>query len=434
LNVTDSLMKWIDKNRDSIIDMTQKTVGFNTTTPDPGAPAHEEKQCMSYLASSLRELGFTVDQWEPDTDQMERLPSYMPGQNYRDRPITVGVLKGKGGGKSLLMNAHMDAVPADPLEAWKHDPWKGELEGDKLYGRGASDMKAGATVILKAMEALKEADVTLKGDVIVEFVLDEELNGMGTAACCQRGYKADAGLIPEPTHFNIILARRGLIYGTLTVPGRSGHAEVNHPHRLEGGAVNAIEKAYLLINALKQLEDDWQNRPDKEHKYLSNPRIVPTMIKGGQFTCTYPESCEVVFDAQYLKANADKSGWGGLVKKEIEDQIEYASQCDPWLRENKPTLKLLQAFPPSEVDENEPVVETVKTCAYEAIGVEPQFMGNDSNDDSSYLMTLAGVPSICYGPGPWEMAHKIDEYVSVDSIVKATKVYALSVERWCGTT
>jgi acetylornithine deacetylase len=389
---------------------------------------------MAYLASALKDLGFTIDQWEPDPNELRKLPSYMPNQNFKDRPVTVGVLKGKGEGKSLLMNAHMDAVPADPVDKWQHNPWKGEVVGDKLYGRGASDMKAGATVILKAMEALKEANISLKGDVIVEFVLDEELNGMGTAACCQKGYKADAGLVPEPTDFNIVLARRGLLYGILTVRGRSGHAEVNHPHRLEGGAVNAIEKAVLLINALKQLEADWQNRPDKRHKYLSNPKIVPTMIKGGQFTCTYPETCEIVFDAQYIKANADKSGWGTLVKKEIEDQIEYASQCDPWLRENRPSLKLLQAFPPSEVDEHEPMVETVKTCAQEAIGVTPTFVGNDSNDDSSYLMTLTGMPSICYGPGPFDTAHKIDEYVSVDSIAKATKVYATSIPRWCGIT
>jgi acetylornithine deacetylase len=419
-------------NGESIIKVTQDLVGFNTSTPDPGAPAHQEKECATYLARALKDLGFKVDQWEPDTNEFRELPSYMPGQNYKDRPITVGVLKGKGGGKSLLMNAHMDAVPADPVDKWQHNPWKGEVVGDRLYGRGASDMKAGATVILKAMEALKEAKISLKGDVIVEFVWDEELNGMGTAACCQRGYKAAAALVPEPSHFRIILARRGLLYGTLTVPGRSGHAEVNQPHRLEGGAVNAIEKAILLINALKQLEADWQNRPDKKHKYLSNPKIVPTIIKGGQFTCTYPETCEVVFDAQYIKANADKSGWGSLVKKEIEDQIEYASQCDPWLKANKPSLKLLQAFPPSEVNESEPIVETVKACSQEAVGITPTFMGNDSNDDSSYLMTLTGTPSICYGPGPFETAHTIDEYVSIDSIVKATKVYVLSIQRWCG--
>ena len=187
-----------------------------------------------------------------------------------------------------------------------------------------------------------------------------------------------------------------------------------------------------MINALKQLEADWQNRPDKKHKYLSNPKIVLTIIKGGQFTCTYPETCEVVFDAQYIKANADKSGWGSLVKKEIEEQIEYASQCDPWLRENKPALKMLQAFPPSEVDEHEPIVQTVQACAEEATGITPTFIGNDSNDDSSYLMTLTGMPSICYGHGPWDTAHSIDEYVSIDSIVKATKVYALTIPRWCG--
>jgi acetylornithine deacetylase len=408
MSLNNSLLSWIDRNKESLIKLTQDLVRFDTTTPDPGAKPRQDKECQAYIANVLRKLGFSVDQWEPNTDSLKDLPSYVPGQSFRDRPLTVGVLKGKGGGKSLLMNAHVDTVPADPVDKWRHNPWGGEIEGDSLYGRGASDMKAGAAAMIKALEAVRETKIELKGDVILQFVLDEELNGMGTAACVRKGYRAEGALIPEPTDLKVVLARRGLLYGKLTVRGRSAHAEVRQPHRLEGGAVNAIEKTVLLLNALKELEADWQGRPDKKHKYLPYPNIVPTMISGGQFTCTYPEQCELTFDAQYIKANSDKTGWGSSVKREIEDQIQRACECDSWLRENPPTISWTQAFPPSEVDEHEPIVETLRSAAQDAVGFTPEFRGNDSSDDCSYLITTGGISSVSFGPIPCTMAHAIE--------------------------
>jgi len=399
MGVDDSLLGWVERNRNSVVELARDIIRFDTTVPEPGQrEPRQDKDCQVYVASVLRKLGLSVDQWEPETDSLRELLSFIPGQNYKNRPLTVGVLKGKGGGKSLLMNAHIDTVPADPVDKWRHNPWGGEVEGDRLYGRGASDMKAGAAAMIKALQAIREIDVPLKGDVILEFVFDEELNGMGTAACVKRGY----------------------------------HAEIKQPHWTEGGAINAIEKTFLLLRALKELEADWQDRPDKRHKYLSTPKIVSSMIKGGQFACTYPEECDLVFDAQYLKTNADKTGWGSLVKKEVEEQIQRACESDSWLRGNRPTLSWVQAFPPSEVDEREPVVEVVRRCAQDAAGITPSFAGNDSNDDCSYLITMGGVPSVSFGPGPLETAHAIDEYVSIESMVKVTKILALCVARWCG--
>jgi len=183
---------------------------------------------------------------------------------------------------------------------------------------------------------------------------------------------------------------------------------------------------------LKELEADWQDRPDKKHRYLSNPKIVPTMISGGAFICTYPEQCELVFDAQYIKSNADKIGWGSLVKREIQEQIQRACECDAWLRENRPAINWTEAFPPSEVDEKEPVVETLKSAVMDGIGLTPSFGGNDSSDDCSYLMTMGGMPSVSFGPSPSAMSHTIDEYVSIESMTKATKVLAFCILRWCG--
>jgi acetylornithine deacetylase len=433
LELYDSLFKWVDSNRESVVKLTEDLVRFDTTIPDPGGKPRQDRECQNYIADVLRKMKFSVDQWEPDSDSLKDLPSFMPRQSFKDRPLTVGVLKGKGGGKSLLFDAHIDVVPADPVENWRHKPWGGEVEGDRLYGRGANDMKAGAAVMIKAMESVQETGIQLKGDVILEFVLDEELNGMGTAACMRRGYRADAGIVPEPSYGKIRLATRGLLYGTMTVRGRSAHAETKQPHRLEGGGVNAIEKAMLLIKSMKDLEADWRDRPDKRHKYLANPEIVTTMIRGGQFTCTYPEYCEVVFDAQYLKANADKMGWGSLVIKEIEDQVHHACECDPWLKDNPPTFKWTQAFPPSDIDENAPIVETLKASAQDAVGKTPVFAGNNSADDSAYLMTIGGIPSVSFGPGPSGLGHTIDEYVSIESMIDVTKILALCIIRWCGT-
>jgi acetylornithine deacetylase len=165
-----------------------------------------------------------------------------PWHHWRNRPLTVGLFRGTGGGRSLLINGHVDVVSPGEHERWASPPFSAEIRDGRIYGRGAVDMKGGVGAALFALEAIRACEIELAGDVIFEAVPDEETCAMGTIAAIARGYRADAGLVPEPTRLNLWIATRGLLHGTLTVPGRSAHAEMNQPPWQEGGGVNAIQK------------------------------------------------------------------------------------------------------------------------------------------------------------------------------------------------
>ena len=197
----------------------------------------------SYLAKRLGEAGAEVDVLEPDADAMQGKPLVPPGLDFAGRPQLIARQRGAGGGRSLVFNGHIDVVSAEPRRAWASDPFVAQVRDGKLYGRGACDMKGGVAAMVFALESLAALGVRLNGDLLVATNTDEESSGAGGSALVEHGLRADAGIVTEPTGFDVWVACRGSEYGVVTVPGRPGHAEVNQPDWHQGGAVNAIEKA-----------------------------------------------------------------------------------------------------------------------------------------------------------------------------------------------
>ncbi len=148
---------------------------------------------------------------------------------------------------------------------------------------------------------------------------------MGTIAAIERGYRGDAGLVPEPTGFDLWIATRGLLHGTLSVEGRSAHAEMNQPSWQDGGGVNAIQKTMPLLGALDELSARWAGRADKRHPLLGTPAVHPTMISGGVFISNVPERCDVALNTTYLPADADADGYGSVPRGEIEAAVADAA-------------------------------------------------------------------------------------------------------------
>jgi acetylornithine deacetylase len=284
-------------------------------------------------------------------------------------------------------------------------------------------MKGGIAAMLQALRFIRRAGLELAGDVIVQTVPDEESTCMGTLSCCQRGYRADAALIPEPTDLKVLVAMRGSLYGTITVLGRAGHAEMTQPHWTEGGAVNAITKAVKVIQALEDLAGDWRTRPDKRHKYLDPDTIVPTVIKGGEWEVTYPEQVEISFGSMFIPSTRD-------AREEIEAQLMRAAAVDPWLREYPPELRSEEWLYGAEVDEEEPIVQLGLT-ALQDLGLEPGLIGYGSLTDAIHLINYAQIPTISIGPSR-RSAHMADEHVEIADLVDTAKVLALAIMRWCG--
>lgn len=255
---------------------------------------------------------------------------------------------------------------------------------------------------------------------------------MGTVAAIARGYRGDAGLVPEPTRLGLWVATRGLLHGTLTVEGRSAHAEVNQPPWQEGGGVNAIQKALPLLAALADLSAEWSLRRDKRHALLGTPSVNPTLIRGGSFISNVPERCEIALNATYLPGDADEDGYGSAPRAEIERTVAGAARMDDWLAAHPPRWSWYTDYPPSEIERETAIVGVVQAEARK-LGVDVAAEGIDTTYDGALLTRLARTPSPAFGPGDLARAHAPDEWIGVDELVLAARLYSRIVVSWCGT-
>ena len=292
-------------------------------------------------------------------------------------------------------------------------------------------MKGGVAAALFALEALAASGVRLAGDVIFQVVPDEETCAMGTVAVIERGYRADAGLVPEPTRLNFWIATRGLLHGSVAVPGRSAHAEMNQPPWRQGGGVNAIEKSVPVLQAFRGLSAEWATRESKAHPLLGRPCVQPTIVRGGAFISNIPESCEIDLNATYLPADADAQGYGSVPRGEILSAVEAALGDDDWFTESPPVWTWATDYPPSEIDPGEDIVAVTRAATAE-LGLDARAEGIDTTDDGVLLTRLAGVPSPAFGPGDLGRAHAPDEWIGVDELVLGARAYARAICAWCG--
>ncbi|HTP23566.1 MAG TPA: M20/M25/M40 family metallo-hydrolase [Solirubrobacteraceae bacterium] len=427
----------IEAGSDELVNLAASLIGFDTTAREVGDPCRDEAALQGYLAGRLSAAGATVDVWEPDAEAMAGKPLVPPGLSFEGRPQLIARLAGQGGGRSLVFNGHIDVVSAEPRSEWTSDPFAGSVRDGRLYGRGACDMKGGIASMVFAVEALASTGVLLDGDLLVATNTDEESSGAGGTALVERGLRADAGIVTEPTGFQTWIACRGSDYGVITVPGRPGHAEVRQPDWRLGGAVNAIEKATAVLDAIASLRQAWASRSGLSHPFLSAPSLLPTLARAGEWAVTYPASCALTIAVMYLPSQADPSGWGSEVRREVERWIATETSKDDWLREHPPVIEWWpNAVMPFEISQGEPIVGVMRGAS-EDIGRPSPLGGLDSWYDGATLTQLAGIPSIGYGPPGFDadgvsVAHMIDEFVPVDGLVAAAQGLAVAAIRFCG--
>ena len=421
------ILSLIDQNRGEIVEFLQELISFKTISPSYNNKAESDgyRKLQHFIYKTLEAMNFELDIWEVEAAKLESFPGavVIPNRDLSNMPVVVGKLKSSRNGKSLILNGHYDVVSPGAMENWKHDPFKGEIEDNKIFGRGACDMKGGIAAMLEAIKFIQKAGISLNGDLIVETDPEEEITDMGTLACCERGYKADAAIIPEPTNMNVLVAMRGYLSGKITVFGRAGHATMTQCHWREGGAVNAISKAVKIIVALEELTDEWRNRPDKQHKFLDPDIIVPTLIRGGEWLVMYPEKVEIEFDSAFIPSTLNP-------RKEIEEKIMSVANADPWMKEHPPKLETGHWSYGAEIDENEPIARIAMEAASE-LGIKSKPAGMGSLTDAIHLINYSKIPTISFGPSS-KTAHMADEFVDIDELMATTKVLALAILRWCG--
>ena len=425
----------IERGRDELIELTSALIAFDTTARKVGDPAREEAALQDFLAARLRRAGADTEVWEPSASELSGLPPIPEGLDFAGRPQLAARFRGDSGGRSLLLNGHIDVVSCEPRQRWTSDPNRAEVRHGKLFGRGACDMKGGVAAMTFAAETLARLDVRLAGDLLVCTNTDEESSGAGGMALVAHGLRADAGIVPEPTGFDAWIACRGSSLVTIDVLGQPGHAEKPQPHWRDGGAVNAIERMTRVLGAVDQLRDDWHGRPDTAHAYLSPGDIVPTMISGGEWVVTYPALCRLTCVVAYPPTQADADGGSTVVARELADKVADAVSDDDWLREHPPEIRWHSGVAPMEMQPDAPIVETVLEVGAE-LGRPGRPTGLDSWFDGATFTRFGATPTIAFGPpgldGDRTVAHTIDEFVPVDDLVLCAQALALAAVRFCG--
>ena len=427
----------IEAGRDELVALAGALIGFDTTARQVDDPCRDEAALQAYLAGRLRAAGASVDVWEPDAGALAGMPLVPPGLSFEGRPQLIAHKVGRGGGRSLVFNGHIDVVSAEPRSEWTSDPFVASVRDGRLFGRGACDMKGGIAAMVFAVETLSSLGVSLAGDLLVATNTDEESSGAGGTALVEHGLRADAGIVTEPTGFQTWIACRGSDYGVIRVLGRPGHAEVRQPDWRLGGAVNAIEKAVVVLEAIASLRRAWASRPGLSHALLSPPSLLPTLARAGEWAVTYPASCELTIAVMYLPSQADASGWGGEVRRDVEEWIAREVARDDWLAEHPPVIEWWpNPVMPFEISQDEPIVGVMRGAS-EDVGRPSPLGGLDSWYDGATLTKLAGIPSIGYGPPGFDaegvsVAHMIDEFVPVDGLVASAQGLAVAAMRFCG--
>ena len=385
-----------------------------------------EAVVQRFVAEELREMGLEPDVWQIDHAEIASLPGYSPVEwSYEGRPNVAAVWRSSsGGGRSLVLNGHIDVVPATPEHHWTFDPWGGEVADGRMYGRGAADMKGGVAAMIYAVRALRESDVELKGDLTLETVIEEECTGNGALAARARGYGADAAIIPEPFGRRLLEAQVGVMWTRVTVRGKGAHAE------RASASVNAVLKACRLLEVVKDLEErvnDPANRhplfEGVEHPLNYNVGIV----RGGDWASSVPEEC--VFEVR-LSCYPDEDL--REVGSRFREHLLEAAKKDPWLSENPPEISFY-AFRAEGcvVERGEPVVQALQGCHREVTGEEPGFFSFTGTTDARFFNLYHGMPATCYGPAGANL-HAPDEWVDLESVREVTKVLALSAMEWGG--
>lgn len=382
-----------------------------------------ESPAQEFMAGRMAEVGMETDVWELDLDELRRDPAFCE-EISRESALGVVGRTGAGQGPTLVLNGHVDVVPAGDLDRWTVPPWQGTVRDGRVYGRGSVDMKGGLCCAMFAVRALRDAGVRLRGSVLIQSVVGEEDGGVGTLAAIRRGHTGDAAIVMEPTRMVVAPAQAGALNFRVTVPGVAAHGAL----RAEG--VNPIEKFLSLFQALQDLERRRNARP--RHPFFADQELPYAICVGtvhsGIWASTVPES--LVFEGRMGVAVDEEPD---AARRELEEALAEATRADPWLRDHPPVLEWWGGqFAPAFISGDHPVVGALSGAFRSVTGETPPVSGMPYGADMRLLVHQGGTPTLLFGPGDIRRAHAPDEFVPIDELAVATRTLALTIARFCG--
>ncbi|MDD4890272.1 MAG: M20/M25/M40 family metallo-hydrolase [Phycisphaerae bacterium] len=415
-----------DELADPLVRTVSEMIRISTVNPySDDSTAASEKPGQLYLDDKLRAAGFATRMFEPPPDVYAQAKMIGPaGRSWKDRPNLVGELALGAGGRTLVLNCHMDTVGAAGMEI---DPFSGEVRDGKIWGRGSSDSKGNLAVGLFAVRALRQAGVPLSGKIVFESVVDEECNGggAGTVACCLAGYRGDAAICLDGIGSVPIVGCNGVLTLELIVPGRGGHAAT--------GAVNAIDKARLLADAMDTIKAERESRTPPMAVNLG-------VFHAGTIPAVVPAEARIAYNMIYSVAEAqagrrERGIWGApLLREHIERVLTDATIRDPWLASHGPVVNWVKDLYPYATPRDEPIVRIVNESLRQAGGQADHFLHMMAWSDACHLTELGRMPTVGFGSASEGVAHAAVEYAEIDRLVLGVKTVALAIAEFLSTT
>ncbi len=416
----------VEAKQERLIDITQQLVRISSENKPPNG---DELACQLWIAEQLRTCGLRLDIYPLDeVAGLREHPLFFPGRHYAKRPNVAAVRKGSGGGRSLILSGHIDTVPGG-TQPWTRSPFSGDLDDNRIYGRGSNDMKAGIASNLFVMECIAELGLTLAGDLIFETVVDEEFGGCnGTLAGRLRGYNADAAIISEPTSLRICPAQRGGRTAHITFRGSGG---VLKDGRFPNGVIPQLTH---FLACVERFAAQRSARVRAHEMYAAHADPVPVSVTkvftspwGYGEPITIPETANVELYWQTMPGETQSA-----VEQEFFEWLKAAADEAPQIFPAMPEVTFpIRWLPGSAIAREEPIVQELSRCATAVLGKEPVITGIEGPCDLFVFQQGFGIPSVLWG-SQGANTHAADEYVEVDSLIAAAKALLLFVAEWCG--
>jgi acetylornithine deacetylase len=386
-----------------------------------------EAGAQDLMERAMAERGLDLDRWQLDPEEIgTHVGAGAVAISYEGMTNLVGSYEpAETLGRSLILNGHVDVVPDGPHEQWARNPWDAHIEDGWLYGRGSGDMKAGLGAMLFAFDAVRAAGFDPAARIHFQSVVEEESTGNGTLAAIQRGYTADAVLIPEPEEDMLVRANVGVIWAKVRVGGTPTHV------REMTSGFNAIDAAIAVVAQLRVLEAEWNaeraRHPHFEH--LDHPiNFNIGQISGGDWPSSVPAWCEFELRAALYPGMTADEAWARILEQLAIAEAALGT-ADATVTAEK-TGFYAEGYVLEEGSDAERLLGETHEAAF---GSPLDSFTTPGYIDSRLFVLYEGLPTLVYGPKT-EQIHGCDERTSIDSLRRVTKSIALFIAGWCGVT
>jgi acetylornithine deacetylase len=413
--------------RDAAAELAGETEALLTRLVRHRSLLGQEQSCLAEMEAAYRGIGLEPRRVPVDPGALSAHPGFSPPLiDYAGRDPVVAVHRpSRGGGRSLMLQGHVDVVPEGAGDLWRTPPFEPSVRDGRMYGRGAADMKAGIAAYVMAFEALRRAGLQPAGIVQMAAVIEEECTGNGALAVMQALDKPDACLIPEPGpgYSALYTAEVGVVWAWVTVTGRPVHV------RDMRAGVNAIEAAVAIAGAFKGYEAE-MNRAERRHPAFASDNHPINVnfgtIDGGEWNSSVPTRARIGMRVGVMPGHSCRE-----VARDIERLVAEAA-ADPRLRGATVTTEFKGfmadgcVFPPDQA-----VSRLVAARHRDETGTDLRQYAATGLTDARFYRLYQGTEATCYGPDS-ENIHGIDESVGLASLHEVTRVLALTIADWCG--